>query len=53
MIFMTDEIIYCFKCGFKCCKGQIYKTAGKCPRCGTILDGVVNSNAKAAGVPNA
>jgi hypothetical protein len=50
---MSDEVIYCFKCNFKCVKGQIYKSAGRCPRCGTILDSNINTQAKAVGVANA
>lgn len=33
---MSDEIVGCV-CGFKCCKSTLYKTAGKCPKCGKLL----------------
>jgi len=29
---MSDEIIVCPVCSFKCVKSQLYKTGGFCPR---------------------
>lgn len=50
---MSEEQIACFRCNFRCCKTQIYKTAGKCPKCGQLIDVNINNQAKAAGMPNA
>jgi predicted Zn-ribbon and HTH transcriptional regulator len=47
---MSDEIIACFKCGFKMCKSMVSKTAGRCPVCKTLIDKSINEQAKAAGI---
>jgi hypothetical protein len=33
---MTEEMFAC-KCGFKCVMSTLYKTDGKCPKCGKNL----------------
>ena len=30
---MSEEIIVCPKCNFKCVKSQLYKSKGECPVC--------------------
>jgi predicted Zn-ribbon and HTH transcriptional regulator len=52
---MSEEMIVCWKCGFKCVKSQIYKTGGKCPRapCQAIMDMDLNAKLKSLGATNA
>jgi hypothetical protein len=30
---MSDEVVICSDCGFKCTNSQLGKTKGKCPSC--------------------